>query len=132
MLRGLIPAVMQIFVELPDGKNITLEVESSEFISTVKEKIPGKDLFPIMQLQILLWANDMQKHYIEPSTCAGVNLSFVKNLYLDGQMLSDMHTVENYRIKDNDTLCLDINLSWSMSSSTEQTNEKEPEGQEGM
>jgi ubiquitin len=37
---------MQIFVKTVTGKTITLEVEPSDFIEDVKQKIPDKEGYP--------------------------------------------------------------------------------------
>lgn len=71
-------AQMTIFVEIPSGKTITLDVEPSETIQSVKEKIQEKE---------------------------GIRLGR-KHLLFDGSKLDDDGTLSDQNIKKNSTLRL--------------------------
>lgn len=52
---------MQVFVKLIDGSNITLEVESSDTIEAVKEKIYDKTGIPTSQQKLRFGSKDLEE-----------------------------------------------------------------------
>ena len=74
--------MMQIFVKTPEGKTITLEVEASDTIATVKTIIKNKESIPNKQQRLLFM--DMQ--------------------------LEDGCTISDYNIQQNSTLTLMLNI----------------------
>jgi large subunit ribosomal protein L40e len=51
---------MQIFVKTATGKTITLEVEPSDFIENVKQKIQDKEGYPPERLRLLFGSVELQ------------------------------------------------------------------------
>ena len=73
---------MQIFVKLPSGKTITLEVEASDLIATIKTLVKNKEGIPKVQQRLL---------------------------FMD-QQLEDDHTLSDYSIQKEDTITLTLGL----------------------
>ena len=73
---------MQIFVKLPSGKTITLNVEASDLIAVVKTLIKNLEGFPKGQQRLI---------------------------YTD-QQLEDDHTLSDYNIQKEDTITLTLGL----------------------
>ena len=51
---------MQIFVRLVDGKTITLDVEATELIHSVKSQIQGKAGFPRKEQRLVFAGNQLE------------------------------------------------------------------------
>lgn len=82
LLIGSVSA-MQLFVEMLDGNTITLEVEGSDTIEALKQKVWDKEGIP-------------------PN---------LQRLFFDGQALEDTFTLSDYNIEGASTLLLVITLS---------------------
>ena len=73
---------MQIFVKTPTGKTITLDVEASDLIATIKTLVKNKEGIPKVQQRLL---------------------------FMD-QQLEDDHTLSDYSIQKEDTITLTLRL----------------------
>lgn len=93
---------MKIVVKLQDETQMVLDVESSDTVLSVKEKIPDSEVLLRMEKQILSRIK---------STKLLVHLEIGTKLFFKGQELEDFSVLADYEIADNDTLHLRIAFS---------------------
>ena len=95
---------MQIFVKTLTGKTITLEVEGSDTIETVKAKLTEKEGIPADQQRLIFAGTSTHQNFL----CTLMHASF------SGKQLEDGRTLADYNIQKESTLHLVLRLRGGM------------------
>ena len=88
---------MQIFVKTLTGKTITLEVESSDTIDGVKQKIQDKEGYVSCGARLLLFLTNESSNSIPPDQ---------QRLIFAGKQLEDGRTLSDYNVMPDSFLYL--------------------------
>jgi hypothetical protein len=100
---------MQIFVKNLKGYTITIEVESSDTIENVKDKIYEKG-FPTTVFQRTIKSQTPKEILESPTTIYEHLIPERQRILFDGKVLENNRTLADYNIKNESTLHLSLRL----------------------